>query len=160
MEQLDDLDKKIINILKKDARVAYTKIATELDVPDTTVHFRIKKLKNSHIIKNFTITISPEIFGYNLGALVKIKIGDHIVKEISVKRTREIGQSFAQKNNFCFIGTIEDGTILYAILFVKSEEELEEFEAELRHDPDIINHEIIKFTNVIKGNELIGLNLL
>ncbi|NVM27570.1 MAG: Lrp/AsnC family transcriptional regulator [Candidatus Helarchaeota archaeon] len=160
MEKLDELDQKIIHILKEDSRIAYTKIAEKLQVPDTTVHFRIKKLKNSKIIKNFTILISPESFGYNLGALLKIKVGDHIVKEISVKRTHEIGEIFAVKKNFCFLATAADGTILYGIIFTRDEEELEKFASDIRHDPDIIDLEIIKFTDVIKGSELLSFNLL
>ncbi|HUX99717.1 MAG TPA: AsnC family transcriptional regulator [Candidatus Deferrimicrobium sp.] len=160
MEQIDELDQKIINMLKEDSRIAYTKIAEKLQVPDTTIHFRIKKLRNSNIIKNFTILISPESFGYNLGALLKIKVGDHIIKDISIKKTLEIGKSFAGQKNFCFVGTVEDGTILYCIIFTKSEEELDKFVSDIRHDPDIIDLEIVKFTNVIKGNELLGSNLL
>ncbi|NVM53006.1 MAG: AsnC family transcriptional regulator [Candidatus Helarchaeota archaeon] len=160
MEQLDELDKKIIQILKEDSRIAYTKIAEKLQVPDTTIHFRIKKLKSSKIIKNFTILISPESFGYDLGALLKIKIGNHIIKEISVKRTHEIGKIFAQKKNFCFLATAEDGTILYGIIFTKNEEELEKVALEIRHDPDIIDLEIIKFTDIVKGSELLSFNLL
>jgi Lrp/AsnC family transcriptional regulator for asnA, asnC and gidA len=160
MEQIDELDQKIINMLREDARIAYTKIAEKLQVPDTTVHFRIKKLRNSNIIKNFTILISPESFGYNLGALLKIKVGDHIIKDISVKKTLEIGKSFAEQKNFCFVGMAEDGTILYGIIFTKNEEDLEKFVIDIRHDPDIIDLEIVKFTNVIKGNELLGCNLL
>ena len=159
MENLDELDQKIIHFLKEDSRIAYTKIAEILKIPDTTVHFRIKKLKNAKIIQKFTVLISPENLGYNLGALIKIKVGEHIVKEISVERTAEIGKSFAQKINFCFLATAEDGTILYGLIFVKNEEELGEFASEIRQDPDIIDVEIIKFTDVIKGSEIFGFNL-
>lgn len=159
MEQLDETDQKIIRFLKEDSRIAYTKIAEKLQIPDTTVHFRIKKLKNAKIIKKFTVLLSSESLGHNLGALVKIKVGDHIVKEISVRRTFEIGKSFAKKANFCFLATAEDRTILYGIIFTKNEEELEEFASEIRDDPDIMDIELIKFTEVIKGSELLGLNL-
>lgn len=162
MEQLDELDQKIIHILKEDARIAYTKIAEQLQIPDTTVHFRIKKLKKSNIIKAFTVLLSPESFGFVFGALVKIKVGDHIVKEISVSRTLEIGNNFAKSKsyNFGLLATAEDGTILYGVIFTKTEEDLDEFMSNLRHEPDIIDIEMVKFTNIIKGNELIGLDLL
>jgi len=160
MEQLDDLDRKIIQFLKEDSRLAYTKIAENLKVPDTTVHFRIKKLKKANIIKKFTVLISPESFGYNQGALIKIKVGDHIIKEISVKKTIEIGKIFAQRPNFSFLGTAEDGTILYGLIFTKDEEELDKIVSEIRHDPDIIDVEIVKFLEIIKGREALGLNLI
>ncbi|MHA1131170.1 MAG: Lrp/AsnC family transcriptional regulator [Candidatus Helarchaeota archaeon] len=159
MDQLDETDQNIIRFLKEDSRTAYTKIAEKLNIPDTTVHFRIKKLKTEKkIIKKFTILLSPESLGFNVSALIKIKVGDHIIKEISIKRTVEIGKSFAEKANFCFLATAEDGTILYGIVFMKNEDALEEFIASIRHDPDIIDVELIKLTEVIKGSELFDFN--
>lgn len=161
MEQIDDLDQKIIQLLKEDARIAYTKIAEILQIPDTTVHFRIKKLKDKlKIIKGFTVLLSPESFGYIYGGLIKIKVGDHIIKEISIDRTLEMGKNFAKNSNFGLLATAEDGTILYGVIFTKNEDELEQFVSNLRHEPDIIDVEIVKFTKIIKGSELIGLNLL
>lgn len=60
MKQLDELDRRIIQILEEDSRTVYTKIANELQVPAPTINIRIKKFKNSNIIKKFTISISPE----------------------------------------------------------------------------------------------------
>jgi len=161
MEQIDELDQKIIQLLKEDARIAYTKIAELLKIPDTTVHFRIKKLKDKlKIIKGFTVLLSPESFGYIYGGLIKIKVGDHIIKEISIERTLEMGKNFAKNSNFGLLATAEDGTILYGVIFTKNEEELDQFVSNLRHEPDIIDVEIVKFTKIIKGSELIGLNLL
>ena len=51
--ELSELDEKILERLSDDSRKAFTKIAKELDVPDTTIHFRVKKLKDSGIIKKF-----------------------------------------------------------------------------------------------------------
>ncbi|MHA1431884.1 MAG: Lrp/AsnC family transcriptional regulator, partial [Candidatus Freyarchaeota archaeon] len=42
--EIDDLDRKILALLQENSRVPFTQIAKELDVPDTTVHFRVKKL--------------------------------------------------------------------------------------------------------------------
>ncbi|MFX1294768.1 MAG: Lrp/AsnC family transcriptional regulator [Promethearchaeota archaeon] len=160
MEQLDETDQKILQFLKEDSRIAYTKIAEKLNIPDTTVHFRIRKLKDAKMINKFTILMSAENLGYNISALIKIKVGNHIVKEISVKRAIEIGKFFAKKINFCFLAIDQDETILYGLIFVKNDEDLEKFASEIRHDPDIIEIELIKFTEVIKGKELIGLNLI
>ncbi len=159
MDQLDEIDQKILQFLQEDSRIAYTKIAEKLQIPDTTVHFRIKKMKSSNLIKKFTILISSESFGYNQGALFKIKIGDHIVKDISIKRTEEIGKTYAEKSNFCFLGTAEEGTTLFGLIFVKDEDELQELTSEIRNDPDIVDVEIIRFTKIIKGTDLFGLNL-
>jgi len=161
MEQIDELDHRIIQLLKEDARIAYTKIAEILQIPDTTVHFRIKKLKDKlKIIKGFTVLLSPKSFGYINGGLIKIKVGDHIIKEISIERTLEMGKNFAKNSNFGLLATAEDGTILYGVIFTKNEEELDQFVSNLRHEPDIIDVETVKFTKIIKGSELIGLNLL
>ncbi|NVM30008.1 MAG: AsnC family transcriptional regulator [Candidatus Helarchaeota archaeon] len=160
MKQLDELDHRIIQVLKEDSRIAYTKIADELQVSESTVNFRIKKFKNSNIIKKFTISISPEKLGYNFGGLLKIKVGSHIVKEMSKLRTREIGKIFARHKNFCFLAIAEDGITLHGMIFAKGEKELEAITTELRHKPDIIELAIIPFITLLKGNDLLGINVL
>ena len=39
---IDDLDKKILNILQKNADLTYAEIAKEVNVSPSTVHLRVK----------------------------------------------------------------------------------------------------------------------
>lgn len=54
--QLDDLDRQLIAILAKDARVSNRKIATDLGVTEGTVRGRIKRLQQDRLIAFTAIT--------------------------------------------------------------------------------------------------------
>ncbi|MFW9835214.1 MAG: AsnC family transcriptional regulator, partial [Candidatus Thorarchaeota archaeon] len=47
---MDQLDRDLIRILQKDAKTPFTKIAKDLDQPDTTIHFRAKRLKENDVV--------------------------------------------------------------------------------------------------------------
>jgi Lrp/AsnC family transcriptional regulator for asnA, asnC and gidA len=54
--QLDDLDRKIIDRLSRDARTSNREIARELDVTEGTIRARIKRLLEERIIRITAIT--------------------------------------------------------------------------------------------------------
>ena len=43
-EQMDAVDRKILNMLQKDARVPFSRIAIEAGVSEATVRYRVKHL--------------------------------------------------------------------------------------------------------------------
>jgi len=60
-EYLDELDKKILQILSKDSRTAFTKIAKELSISEGTVRHRVNGMIAQGVIKRFTVeTIETE----------------------------------------------------------------------------------------------------
>ncbi|BFH73552.1 Lrp/AsnC family transcriptional regulator [Sulfurisphaera javensis] len=70
---LDDIDKKILKILQEDARTPFSKIAKMLNLSESTIHIRIKRLKENGVIKGFYVDVDPEKIGYNVIAFVLIK---------------------------------------------------------------------------------------
>ncbi|MFM7028218.1 MAG: Lrp/AsnC family transcriptional regulator [Chakrabartia sp.] len=54
--QLDDLDRQLIDILSRDARVSNRKIAADLGVTEGTVRGRIKRLQQDRLIAFTAIT--------------------------------------------------------------------------------------------------------
>ena len=60
MEFLDEIDKKIIDILKQDSRTSYITIAKQLGLTEGAVRKRVKKLIDMEIIKKFTIKVSQK----------------------------------------------------------------------------------------------------
>jgi len=152
---LDDLDRKIIRILQRDARIPFTHIATELDQPDTTVHFRTKKLIKKNIVSRFAALVRPEAFGYQNAALVRIEIGGHILPDISKERTTSFAAELAAEDNFLWVG-IEDPNTIHAILLAEDEDALQNLREELSKSPDVVNIVVIPLTKMVKGWELSG----
>jgi len=154
--EIDDLDRKILALLQENSRVPFTQIAKELDVPDTTVHFRVKKLLENQVIRQFTIVVSPEKLGYGACALVRINIGGHIIPDISVERTKEIAEKLKKTSQVRFLATGDHGTSLYALILARSKQELENLLSDLQSNPDIQDLNVWELQKLLKGEEIVS----
>ncbi|NHI91905.1 MAG: AsnC family transcriptional regulator [Candidatus Lokiarchaeota archaeon] len=155
--ELSDLDEKILERLSEDSRKAFTKIAKELDVPDTTIHFRVKKLRDTGIIKKFSILTSIKKLGFDQQRFIRIVVGGHIVQDITIKKSKEISDNLIKKYdyNVKFLGIGEDHSI-YLLLISKTIKEMENILTELKKDPDILEINVWNIKKLIKGEELLG----
>lgn len=75
--KLDEIDTKIIEILMKNARASLEEISEKLKVSKSTVHYRIRKLKENGIIEGFTTKINYKKLGYEIFALSCVKAKYH-----------------------------------------------------------------------------------
>jgi Lrp/AsnC family transcriptional regulator for asnA, asnC and gidA len=71
-EELDNIDRAILETLQDDARTALRKIAEKTGVSEATVFARVRKLSEKGVIKRFTALVSPELLGKSLTAFVLI----------------------------------------------------------------------------------------
>ncbi|NVK52578.1 MAG: winged helix-turn-helix transcriptional regulator [Flavobacteriaceae bacterium] len=72
--QFDYIDKQILLQLRKDARKAYSQIAEELNVSNSLVHQRIKKLTESGVIKNAEFILDEKKLGFNTKSYTGIRL--------------------------------------------------------------------------------------
>ncbi len=72
--EIDDLDRQIISILMKDAKIPYTEIAKRLIVSAGTIHVRMKKLEELGIAKSSVLLVSPKKLGYDISAYLGIHL--------------------------------------------------------------------------------------
>ncbi len=72
MNEIDEKDKRIIEVLKKNSRLTTRQIAKKTRIPITTVHHRIKKLKERGFIKRFTIELDFKKFKKNFAAIILV----------------------------------------------------------------------------------------
>lgn len=70
--QIDSIDKRIIEILVDDGRMAFSSLADEIGSSNTLVHQRVRKLRESGILTKPTFLISPEHAGYDTCAFVLV----------------------------------------------------------------------------------------
>lgn len=73
-DQLDIVDKQILNILLQDATISYTKIAEQIHTSAGTVHVRIKKMRQLGIILGQHLSVDPRPLGYDLCAFVGLHL--------------------------------------------------------------------------------------
>lgn len=87
--KIDKIDRKIIELLKRDGRISYRKIAEEIGRTEVTVRRRVRKLIKEGVIRKFTVVIDPAKIGKSVQAFISIPVD---VKETSklVERLRDM----------------------------------------------------------------------
>jgi len=68
--KIDNINKKILFLLQKDARMTYKEIANELKRSETTVRDRIKAMERAEIIQGYTALINKTSLGFNFFAMI------------------------------------------------------------------------------------------
>ena len=66
-----EIDRRLLSLLSVDGRRSYADLAHEVGLSAPSVYARVKKLEDRGVIKQFTITTSPEQLGYGLAAVTK-----------------------------------------------------------------------------------------
>jgi DNA-binding Lrp family transcriptional regulator len=67
---MDELDRQILDILRRDARTPYTEIAEQIGTSEGTVRNRVEGLVEEGIIERFTVATQTG----NVKAMVEIKV--------------------------------------------------------------------------------------
>ncbi|WP_330632853.1 Lrp/AsnC family transcriptional regulator [Halocatena halophila] len=67
---MDSLDRDILNVLRRDARMPYTEIASTVDTSEGTVRNRVDRLVDNGIIERFTVSTRTG----NVKAMVEISV--------------------------------------------------------------------------------------
>ena len=70
---LDDVDGRLLDILHQDARTSIADLARALNMSAPSVSERLKRLKESGVIQDFTIAVDPKMLGYALSFYIRIR---------------------------------------------------------------------------------------
>lgn len=73
-ELIDNIDKKLINMLISNSRTSYADMAKEVDLSSPSVIERIKKLEANGIIKSYTANVNYKALGYDILAFIGISL--------------------------------------------------------------------------------------
>jgi len=68
--KIDTINKKILFLLQKDARMTYKEIAAELKRSETTIRDRIKAMERTGIIQGYTALINKTELGLTFFAMI------------------------------------------------------------------------------------------
>lgn len=80
------LDRHIISLLQADGRCSNREIARQLDVPEATIRYRVRRLTESGLLK-ITALVEPEQLGYQVTVVFSVQADgkdvDKVADEIS-----------------------------------------------------------------------------
>lgn len=88
---MDQIDKKILHILHKNARITASEISNQINLSVSAVGDRLKKLEASGIIENYTTILSPKMLEKSLTAIIMVAL--------ERPKYADIFQGFVQKES-------------------------------------------------------------
>lgn len=96
--EIDDIDKRILRLLQADAKMPCAEISRKLGVPEATIRFRVNRLVERRVIRNFAALLDPAKIGFNVSAAILFKIDSAYMDEASkqlasLSETRYLFQS-------------------------------------------------------------------
>lgn len=114
---LDDVDKRILELLSRDGRMSVKDLAQNVGLSAPSTSDRIRRLEERGVIRGFTVEVDPESIGFTLQAIIRIRPLPgklHVVQQL-IEQIPEISECDKVTGDDCFI----------ARLHVRSIEELD-----------------------------------
>jgi Lrp/AsnC family transcriptional regulator for asnA, asnC and gidA len=145
--ELDEIDKKIIEMLQEDSRKSFVEIAKELGVSDPTIHVRVKKLQEAGIIEKFTAVLAPAKVEKGVAAFIEINIKPNTIEEVmrNLIRLDEVLEIHETYGDYDIIAKIR----------AKTNEDLRDLVAkEIRTIPYIVNTRVTTVLKTRKEEQL------
>jgi Lrp/AsnC family transcriptional regulator for asnA, asnC and gidA len=69
---IDNLDKKILDIITKNARVPYLEVARECNVSGAAIHQRVQRLIKTGVIRGSEFKVDPAMVGFKTCAYIGV----------------------------------------------------------------------------------------
>ncbi|ANF23351.1 Lrp/AsnC family transcriptional regulator [Thermococcus piezophilus] len=155
MIQLDDLDRAILRLLKEDARLTISEIAGRLGRPESTVHFRIKKLQEQNVIDKYTIVLGERLQPKSL-AIVYIQAETPIIEDFLERYILYLMKTLSMFPNVLAVARSGKAGII-ALIGEENREKLNRFVDEtIRALPTLKKVEVFPIDSFTKGKEIVG----
>lgn len=74
MERIDNLDRKILEIIMRNARIPSKDVATECGVSRAAIHQRIQRMIDLEVITGSGYHVNPKILGYSTCTYVGVRL--------------------------------------------------------------------------------------
>jgi Lrp/AsnC family transcriptional regulator for asnA, asnC and gidA len=141
MDKIDKLDRKILSIISKNARIPFKDVAEECGVSRAAIHQRVQRLIDMDVIVGSGYNINPKVLGYNTCTYIGVNLEKgSMYKEVipEFKKIPEIVEC-----NFT--------TGPYSVL-------LKLYARDNEHLMELLNNKIQEIPGVIATETLISLN--
>ncbi len=125
---IDNLDKRILEIMKKDSRCPYVDIADQLGVSEGTVRSRVHKMTEDGVIRGFTIKTNSK----NVKALVEVSI------DVNTD-TEEIARRMSEYDGVTEVFEVTGDQDIIAIVDVESTQNLNDIIEKVRKYDNVLS---------------------
>ena len=87
---IDKIDRKILQLLLRNARMPYLEIARECGISGAAIHQRIKKLEDMGVIQGSRLVVAPKSLGFDVCAFISIRVNDITRQQDTVEQLKHI----------------------------------------------------------------------
>lgn len=88
--EVDNVDLKILEILRDNAKKPFTEVAAKVHVSQGTVHVRMNKMEEAGIVERTTLKINYAKLGFDITAFIGIYLEKSALYDKVVSRLKEI----------------------------------------------------------------------
>jgi DNA-binding Lrp family transcriptional regulator len=108
MQQLDDVDRRLIGLLRDDARLPVATLARRLGVARGTVQNRLERLLADGVVLGFTLRLRGDAGGAPVRAIVSIEVRSADIRAVvaALRRMPEVGRVHSTNGRWDLIAEI------------------------------------------------------
>ncbi|MDR0370957.1 MAG: Lrp/AsnC ligand binding domain-containing protein [Prevotellaceae bacterium] len=74
MEKVDQLDRKILQIITKNARLPFKEVAEECGVSRAAIHQRVQRMMDTDVVTGSGYFVNPKMLGYQICVYIGITL--------------------------------------------------------------------------------------
>jgi DNA-binding Lrp family transcriptional regulator len=126
MVEIDEKDIKIIEALKKNARLSMQQISRKTLIPITTVFNRIKRLERLKVIKGYTVEIDQKKLGKLISGFILANVDYNDLKKYNLSQNG-VGEMINKLSEVKSVTMMAGGTDLIIQVDVEDVEALSDF---------------------------------
>ncbi|MGY1807722.1 Lrp/AsnC family transcriptional regulator [Blastococcus sp. SYSU D00669] len=115
---LDDMDRRIVRLLQRNARVPNTEIARTLNVTETTVRNRVNRLLDENLIEIVAV-LSPKAVDASISAFLNLSV--HLAD------VEAVASALRERPEVRYVGSILGRTQIVVEAFFRDHDHLLEF---------------------------------
>lgn len=141
--QMDEVDKRILEELKKDCRRSYRKLATGTGLSPAALIDRVKRLEKAGYVKGYSAVLDYNRLGYEFVAIVQISISHGAA-------LLEVQKKIAKLSGVAAVYDITGQHDSMAILKCKSRQELSALVKRILNIPKVVKTNTSMVLNVVK----------
>ena len=80
---LDELDKRILNELQKDARISNAELARRVNLSPPATHARVKRLEEKGAVQRYVALLDRQRTGYDMLCFVRVSLQLHDLDQVT-----------------------------------------------------------------------------
>lgn len=96
---MDDIDRQLISLLRKDARLPVATLAAKLRVSRGTVTNRLRRLEDDRVIVGYTVQLRPDAEPHRIRAWMGVQIEGNQTREVIARLLGEPGVAALHDTN-------------------------------------------------------------